>query len=83
VELAKRAGVKLSRKALRRGFGCRHAARVSAHVLQRLMRHGSIKTTLDYHVNIDAAVEEAILGPQRKHQRNTGRGRKAPGLAGT
>jgi integrase len=71
IALAKLAGVKLTMKALRRGFGCRHAARVSAHVLQRLMRHSSIKTTLDYYANIDAAVEEAILGPQRNSSRNT------------
>ncbi len=69
--LAKKAGVKLTMKALRRGFGCRYAGKVSAHVLQRLMRHANIKTTLDYYANIDAAVEEAILGPQRNTLRNT------------
>jgi integrase len=57
VALAKRAGVKLTMKALRRGFGCRYAGKVSAHVLQRLMRHASIKTTMDYYANVDAAVE--------------------------
>jgi integrase len=61
-DLAKAAGVRLSMKSLRKGFGCRYAGRVSAHVLQRLMRHASIKTTMDYYANIDDAVEEAVLG---------------------
>jgi hypothetical protein len=30
-------------------------------VLQRLMRHANIKTTMDYSANVDAAVEKAIL----------------------
>jgi integrase len=71
VRLAKRAGVKLTMKALRRGFGCRYAGKVSAHVLQRLMRHADIKTTMDYYADIDAAVEEAVMGPQRNTSRNT------------
>jgi integrase len=70
-DLAKRAGVKLTMHSLRKGFGCRHAGRVPAQVLQRLMRHASIKTTMDYYANIDAAVEEAILGPSRNTSRNT------------
>jgi integrase len=74
-DLARKAGVKLTMKALRRGFGCRLAGKVSAHVLQRLMRHASIKTTMDYHANIDDAVEEAILGPQRKQERKHDRSR--------
>jgi integrase len=75
-DLARKAGVKLTMKALRRGFGCRYAGKVSAHVLQRLMRHANIKTTLDYYANIDAAVEEAVLGPQRNTSRNNA-GREA------
>jgi integrase len=63
--LAKRAGVKLSIKALRRGFGCRYAGKVPAQVLQKLMRHANIKTTMDYYANVDEAAEEAILGRQR------------------
>jgi integrase len=59
--LAQRAGVKLTMKSLRRGFGCYFANRESAHVLQRLMRHASITTTLNYYVNCDAAVEQAVL----------------------
>ncbi len=70
VDLAKRAGVKLSMHTLRKGFGCRYAGKVSAHVLQRLMRHADIKTTMTYYANIDAAVEEAVFGPGRNGQRN-------------
>jgi integrase len=71
VKLARKAGVKLTMRSLRRGFGCRYAGKVSAHVLQRLMRHSDIKTTLAYYANFDAAVEEAVLGPQRNTLRNT------------
>jgi integrase len=70
-QLAKAAGVKLTMRSLRRGFGCRHAARVPAQVLQRLMRHADIKTTMVYYANVDTAVEEAILGPQRNSLRNS------------
>jgi len=70
-KLAKTAGVRMTMKTLRQGFGCRYAGKVSAHVLQRLMRHANIKTTLDYYANIDAAVEEAVLGDQRNTLRNT------------
>jgi integrase len=72
--LAKKAGVRLTMKTLRRGFGCRYAGKVSAHVLQKLMRHANIKTTLDYYANFDDAVEEAVLGAQR----NTSCNRPAP-----
>jgi integrase len=68
VRLAARAGVKLTMKALRRGFGCRYAGKVPAQVLQRLMRHANIKTTMDFYANIDAAVEEAVLGAGQKTQ---------------
>src|SRR5262249_27456010 len=71
--LAKHAGVRLSMHSLRKGFGCRHAGKVPAQVLQRLMRHSNIKTTMDYYANIDEAVEEAILGMQRNTLRNTSR----------
>jgi integrase len=69
--LSRKAGVRLTMKSLRRGFGCRYAAKVSAHVLQRLMRHSNIRITMDYYANIDDAVEEAILGPKRNTSRNT------------
>jgi integrase len=71
IRLARKAGVKLGAHALRRGFGCRYAGKVSAHVLQRLMRHANIATTMNYYANIDAAVEEAVLGPQCNTSRNT------------
>ncbi len=72
--LAKRAGVRMSMKTLRAGFGCRYAGKVSAHVLQPLMRHANIKTTMDYYANIDVAVEEAVLG--RKARKPAEHGRK-------
>jgi integrase len=68
--LAKLAGVKLTMHSLRKGFGCRYAGKVPAQVLQRLMRHGNIKTTMDYYANVDAAVEEAVLGSKRNSSRN-------------
>ena len=51
---------------------------MSAHVLQKLMRHANIKTTTDYYANVDNAVMEAILGPggaKRNGSRNVGQGR--------
>jgi integrase len=71
VRLARQAGVKLTMRTLRRGFGCRYAGRVPAQVLQRLMRHSNIAITMDYYANVDAAVEEAVLGSQRNTSRNT------------
>jgi integrase len=72
VALAKRANVRLTMHSLRKGFGCRYAGKVPAQVLQRLMRHSNIKTTMDYYANIDAAVEEAVLGEKRNSLRNNG-----------
>src|SRR5262249_13249971 len=43
VKLAKQAGVKLTMKTLRKGFGCYYASRVPAQVLQKLMRYADIK----------------------------------------
>jgi len=71
IQLARRAGVKLSMHTLRKGFGCRYAGKVPAQVLQRLMRHSDIRTTMDYYANIDQAVGEAVLGPQRNSSRNS------------
>jgi integrase len=67
VDLAKRAGVRLTMHSLRRGFGCRYAGKVPAQVLQRLMRHANIKTTMDYYANVDEAVEAAVLGSNQGH----------------
>jgi integrase len=72
--LADEAGVRLTMKGLRRGFGCRYAGKVSAQVLQKLMRHSNIAVTMDYYVNVDDAVEAAVLGTQRSAIRNS----KAP-----
>jgi integrase len=71
VKLAKKAGVKLSMKSLRRGFGCRYAGRVPAQVLQKLMRHANIRTTMDYYANVDDAAMEAVLGAGRNSLRNS------------
>jgi integrase len=68
--LARRAGVRLTMHTLRKGFGCYHAARVSAQVLQKLMRHSTLKTTMDYYANVDDAVMAAVLGG-RNTSRNT------------
>jgi integrase len=60
VRLARKAGVRLTMHTLRKGFGCYHAGRVPAQVLQKLMRHKNIRITMDYYANVDAAVEEAV-----------------------
>jgi integrase len=59
-QLARRAGLKLTFKSLRKGFGCYYAARVPAQALQKLMRHANIQTTMDYYANVDAAAEAAV-----------------------
>jgi integrase len=69
--LAKAAGVKLTFKSLRRGFGCRYAGKMPAQVLQKLMRHSNIRITMDYYANVDDAVMEAVLGRQRNSLRNS------------
>jgi integrase len=70
--LARRLGLKLSLHPLRRGFGCRYAGKVPAQVLQKLMRHSYIDTTMTYYANVDDAVMEAVLGPTRNDSRNDG-----------
>lgn len=78
IRLAKKAGVKLTMHSLRKGFGCRYASKVPAQVLQRLMRHSNIATTMGFYANVDDAVEEAILGPR---QRNGSRNKSASASA--
>ena len=78
VRLAKRAGVKLNMRVLRRGFGCRYAGKVPAQVLQKLMRHSNIAITMDYYANVDEAVEEAVLGSKRNTSRNSPSGPATP-----
>ncbi|HKB37623.1 MAG TPA: hypothetical protein VKD72_14340 [Gemmataceae bacterium] len=70
IKLARRAGVRLNMRMLRRGFGSRYAGKVPAQVLQRLMRHSDITITMTYYANIDQAVEEAVLGDRRNTSRN-------------
>jgi integrase len=70
-EVARQAGVKLTMKSLRKGFGCRYAGKVPAQVRQKLMRHSNIAITMDYYANVDDAVEEAVLGPRRNTSRNS------------
>jgi integrase len=71
VNLAKQAGVKLTMKTLRKGFGCYYASRVPAQVLQKLMRHADIKTTMAYYANVDDAVEQAVQARHCNTSRNT------------
>jgi integrase len=68
---AKRAGVRLSMKSLRAGFGSRYAGKVPAQVLQKLMRHSNIAITMGYYANVDDAVMDAVLGDRRNTSRNT------------
>jgi len=70
VTLAREAGVRLTMRSLRRGFGCRYAGKVPAQVLQKLMRHANIQTTVGFYANVDAAAEEAVLGDRRNRGRN-------------
>ena len=69
--LARSAGVKLTMHTLRKGFGCRYAGKVPAQVLQKLMRHSDIKTTMAFYANIGAAVEDAVFGGRRNTLRNS------------
>jgi integrase len=73
IRLANLAGVRLTMHTLRKGFGCRYAGKVPAQVLQKLMRHKNIKTTMDYYANVDDAVMNAVLGDKRNSSRNTTR----------
>jgi integrase len=69
--LGRQAGVKLTMKSLRRGFGCYWASRVPAQVLQKLMRHHHISLTMTYYANVDDAATAAILNRERNSSRNT------------
>jgi len=63
LDMAKRAGVKLSMHKLRKGFGCRVATQLgkgNAPVLHRLMRHSSMQVTMDFYASVDDALQEAI-----------------------
>ena len=58
---ARSLGLKITLHDLRRSFGSRYASVVQAPVLQRLMRHADIKTTLAYYTNVDDELDKAIL----------------------
>lgn len=60
-KLARKAGLRITLHDVRRSFGSRYAAVVPAAVLQRLMRHADIKTTLAFYTNVDDVLDEAIL----------------------
>lgn len=76
-KLAIRAGLKMTYRTLRRAFGCKYAATVPAQVLQRLMRHSDIKTTMTYYANVDEAVDNAVLGNTHAVSRNSANGADA------
>ena len=58
--MGRSAGIKVAQKSmatahdLRRSFGYRWADRVRPHILQQLMRHASITTTMEYYVQAEA-----------------------------
>jgi integrase len=61
--MAKEAGVKLSMHRLRKGFGCRIGKQLgkgNAPVLHVLMRHSSIRVTMDYYASVDDALQDVI-----------------------
>lgn len=72
VMYAKKAGVKCKLHDIRRSFGTRYAPHVPAHVLQRLMRHSDIKTTMRYYANLDGALDDAILKGDPPKRRKAG-----------
>ena len=61
IALARKAGVPLTMRSLRRGFVTRYAETQPAQVVQRLARHADIKTTMDYYANVDRAAEQAVF----------------------
>jgi integrase len=64
LNMAKKAGVKLSMHRLRKGFGCRAAKMLGkggAAMLHELMRHSSMQITMDYYANVDDALQDAIV----------------------
>lgn len=79
--LARGAGVRLSVRSLRRGFACRYASKVPAQVLQRLLRHASVTTTIGFYSNVDEAAMEAVLGNAADNAGAGGRA-ESPGKQG-
>jgi integrase len=65
IDMARRAGIKLSMHRLRKGFGCRVAKQLgkgNAPILHSLMRHSSMQITMDYYASVDDALQDAIAG---------------------
>jgi integrase len=65
LDMAERAGVKLSMHRLRKGFGCRVAKQLgkgNAPILHSLMRHSSMQITMDFYASVDDALQDAIRG---------------------
>jgi integrase len=63
IDMARRAGVRLSMHRLRKGFGCRVAKTLgkgNAPVLHELMRHSSMQITMDYYATVDDVLQDAI-----------------------
>ncbi len=54
------AGLKIKLHDIRRSFGTRYASVVPAQVLQRLMRHANIKTTMEFYADLDDTLAGAI-----------------------
>lgn len=70
IEIAKAAAVKGGGKSgfatlhdLRRAYGTRWAGKVPAQVLQRMMRHANISTTLTFYADTEQAALAAVWGP--------------------
>lgn len=55
----------------RRAFGCRWAKKVTSAVLQRLMRHDDIKTTMAFYVDLDADSLADLLWTNHKPANDT------------
>jgi integrase len=65
IDMAKKAGVRLSMHRLRKGFGCRVAKQLgkgNAPILHELIRHASMQITMDYYACVDDALQDAITG---------------------
>lgn len=81
--LCQRAGIRATYHSLRKAFGTRHAATQPLQVLQRLMRHADPSLTTRYYLNLDRAVEAAVLGAARNVPRdarptNSGKTQRRP-----
>ncbi|MFL5242374.1 MAG: tyrosine-type recombinase/integrase [Gemmataceae bacterium] len=59
--IAAKAGLDIGLHDLRRSFASRYASQVPAPVLQRLMRHANITTTMKFYTKIDNVLRESIL----------------------